>query len=86
MGTREDRQQIAVLLNKIPTACPADMHEWVLTGHQLIEDDRGDIVFSPDPDTASGAFCALAAAVHEPGRCYCGKFRTAGRELTDGRA
>ncbi len=76
MTAREERQQIAVLLNQIPTACPADMHEWVLTGHQLIENDYGDIAFSPDPDTASGAFCALAAAVHKHGACYCGKFRT----------
>ncbi|WP_454199517.1 hypothetical protein [Nocardia sp. Marseille-Q1738] len=79
------RRAIAAHLNKIPTSCPADTHEWAETGRMAIEDDYGTITFSPQPDTSSGVYCALAAAVHKHGCCWCGKFRT-GLEVSDGRA
>jgi hypothetical protein len=75
MVTRDSRRAIAAQLNKIPTACPADLFEWAETGLQVVSDEYGEITSSPDPDTSSGAWCALAAP-YEGGCCYCGKFRT----------
>ena len=79
------RRAIAAYLNKIPTSCPADIHEWAETGQTATEDDCGDITFSPIPDTSRGAVCAMEAAVHKHGCCWCGRFQ-AGREVSDGRA
>jgi hypothetical protein len=77
---RERRDAIATVLQRIPSTCPADLHDWIVSGHTLIEDDCGVMAAHPVPPTSGGAQCALDAVVHRHGCCWCGKFRT-GREM-----
>lgn len=79
----ERRKALAAHLARIPASCPADLHGWVQKGYR-VTDGVYEEVTVPHPDTASGAQCATEAVVHKHGCCWCGKFRTTGRELTDG--
>lgn len=78
------RRAIAHHLYKIPTACPADVHEWAETGYSLEWGGDLEDVRVPHPNTSSGVFCAMEAVTHKHGCCWCGKFR-AGLEVSDGR-
>lgn len=78
-----DRDALSELLSQIPASCTADIYDWVHKGYSLKPTDVEDVQV-PYPDTSSGARCAMDAAVHKHGCCWCGKFRAVGRELTDG--
>lgn len=80
------RADIACDLHNLPASCPADLHGWVQRGYVVTEDEFGNEHRSAVPDTASGVACAMEAATHKHGCCWCGRWRSAGRELTDGRA
>ncbi|WP_306365496.1 hypothetical protein [Nocardia sp. CC227C] len=85
LAGREQREALAQTLSKIPTVCPAVMHGWVTQGFRDDVTADGEDFRNPVPDTSSGAVCAVEAAEHKHGCCWCGKFR-AGLEVTDGRA
>lgn len=80
----ERRHALAAHLARIPASCPIDLHGWAEEGYSVEIDDDYEDVTVPHPNTSSGAQCAMNAAVHKHGCCYCGKFRT-GLEVTDGR-
>lgn len=80
----ERRKALAEHLARIPASCPADLHGWMENGYVLVMEDDGSAWGDPTPDVHSGAQCAMDAAVHKHGCCWCGKFRSVGRELTDG--
>lgn len=75
------RRAVAEIVSQIPASCPADVYDWLRLGYSVEADDRYDDLTVPYPDTSSGARCAMNAAVHEHGVCWCGKFQT-GREVT----
>ncbi|UGT71869.1 hypothetical protein LTT66_18020 [Nocardia gipuzkoensis] len=75
----DQRWEIARRLDKIPTACWADLCIWAVFAPAPEEgDEPEDFV----PNTAAGARCAMDAS--RDGGCYCGKFRT-GLAVSDGR-
>ena len=80
------RWEVAYEVDKVPTACWADLVDWALKGYSEIEvEETGDMVPVAVPEISSGGWCAMNAS-SEGGFCYCGKFGPGGRELTDGRA
>ncbi|WP_029931045.1 hypothetical protein [Nocardia otitidiscaviarum] len=85
MAGREQREALADTLTRVPTSCPAAVQTWVERGFHDDVSAEGEDFRNPVPDTSSGAACALEAAGHKHGCCWCGKFRT-GLEVTDGRA
>jgi hypothetical protein len=81
--SQRQRRTVAAQLDAIPSSCPAELHDWINKGFVTTEDEFGALVRDPVPDTSAGAACAMGAAVHKHGCCWCGK-HLAGRELTDG--
>lgn len=80
--TEQQRWEVAYEVDKVPTACWADLVDWALKGHSDVEiEDTGEMVAQPVPEISGGGWCAMNAS-SEGGTCYCGKFRTVGRELT----
>lgn len=79
------RLDLAVELERIPTACWSDLCGWAERGYVVRETEFGELEREFTPNVATGAQCALEAAVHPHRSCYCGKFR-AGMEVSDARA
>jgi hypothetical protein len=75
----DQRWRIAERLDKVPSACWADLCNWAVFYPEPEEDEDPD---DYTPDTNGGARCAMDAV--RDGICYCGKFRT-GLEVSDGR-